>query len=560
MKTILNRCYLCIFILVLFSNCGKKSTEEYFARVNDDFIRVDEFAERLNYFTQLTGIKDNLQTRENLLDQMIGERLLIQHFYEAGLNDSALFKQKAESIRNQFYLDTFRRKAFYDTVTIAENELKRGYKYYTQKVSARHLYASTEEEADELYQQIQNGASFEDLARITFQDSMLAANGGYLGYFGKDEMDPAFERFAFALKVGDISRPVKTKYGYSIIKVEDRFFKPFVSQSEFLDAKPAITKILKREKAITAAREFGSKLSREMDLEFNEKIVQFLLARMEEPNEDNLQIDRENLFVPDLLAEIRDETLVTFKNGAWTIEQFLEKASYTSKRQQNRIRNINDLKSFIAGLVVREELLRQARQSKWAGDEQIRSQINHAVEGYIVGQMVKMVADTASVPEIAAREVFDKNPGEYFFTASANVREILVADKQTAQSIASLLEKGEKFSDLAKKFSIRDWAREKGGELGMAPQSKYGALADTIFSLGPGEIIGPLPINGNFSFVQMIAKLDKRPKTFNEARSQIENEILWKWQKIRLHNRIQMLLEEANIEILKDKLRWFVFN
>ncbi len=547
-----------IFVLLIFANCGKNSNEEYFARVNDEFIRVTEFAERLDYFTRMTGIRDNLQTRENLLDQMIGERLLIQNFYESGMNDSARFRQKFESIRNQFYLNTFRRKVFYDTVPVSENELRRGFRYYTQQLSARHLYAGTEEEAEDLYRKLQNGARFEDLARLTFQDSTLAANAGYLGYFGKDEMDPAFERAAFALKVGEISRPVKTKFGYSIIKVEDRFFRPFVSEQEFFDAKPAITKILKREKALTAAQEFGSKLSRDMDFEFNEKILQFLFAEMEEPGE-NLSIEKESMFEPDLLKDIRNETVVAFKNGSWTVEQLLEKARYTSQRQQSRIRSASDLKNYIAGLVVRDELLRQARQSTWAKDKGTKSEIDHAIDGYIVGQMVKMISDTASVPDVAVREVYNKNPGDYVFPASANVREILVSDDKSAKDVSAQLANGERFSELAKKYSIREWAREKGGELGMAPRSKYGVLADTIFSMQPGQVIGPLQIDGNDSFVQMIARLDERPKTFDEARSQIENEILWKWRKIRLHNRIQMLRDEADIEILKEKLRWYIF-
>ncbi|MFZ5519020.1 MAG: peptidylprolyl isomerase [Candidatus Zhuqueibacterota bacterium] len=554
-----NRWSVLVLLLLSLIQCGKNSNEEYFARVNDEFIRVSEFAERLEYFTRMTGIKDNLQTRENLLDQMIGERLLIQNFYDSGLDDSSLFKQKAESIRNQFYLNTFRRKAFYDTVSVAENELRRGFRYYTQKVSARHLYAATEEEANELYRQLQNGARFEELARLTFQDSTLAATGGYLGYVGKDEMEPAFEQAAFALKVGEISRPVKTKYGYSIINVEDRFFKPFVSEQEFLDAKPAITKILKREKAITAAQEFGSKISRDLDLKFNEKILQFMAARLEGSAPDSLQADIGNVFAPDLMGEIMDETLMTSQNGFWTVAQFLEKAKYTSQRQQRRIRTADDLKKFITGLVVREELLHQAQQSQWAKDKETQAEIDHAIDGYIVGQMVKMFSDTATVTEVAAREVYDKNPGDYSFQASANVREILVADEESAKDLSTRLANGERFSDLAKKYSIREWARESGGELGMAPRTRYGALADTIFSMQPGQIIGPLKILGNYSFIQLIAVEGQRPKTFEEARHQIENEILWKWRKIRLHNTIQTMRQEANIEIQNEKLRWHVF-
>ena len=68
-------------------------------------------------------------------------------------------------------------------------------------------------------------------------DDSSASQGGSLGEFGKGMMVPPFEQAAFALKVGDISEPVKSPFGYHIIKIEDRRTKPLAEVKASIAAK-----------------------------------------------------------------------------------------------------------------------------------------------------------------------------------------------------------------------------------------------------------------------------------------------------------------------------------
>ncbi len=88
-----------------------------------------------------------------------------------------------------------------------------------EQVHARHILVNTEAEAVAIRQQLVGGADFATLAKKDSQDKGSAANGGDLGWFGKGVMDPAFEAAAFSLKVGEISQPVKSSFGYHIIQV-----------------------------------------------------------------------------------------------------------------------------------------------------------------------------------------------------------------------------------------------------------------------------------------------------------------------------------------------------
>lgn len=102
--------------------------------------------------------------------------------------------------------------------------------YYTQNqgqfmsIKASHILLETEDEAKKMLERIKNGENINDLALEYSKDPTAKENKGELGYFRKGEMVEQFETAAFKLNVGELSEPVKTDFGYHIIKVEDKKF------------------------------------------------------------------------------------------------------------------------------------------------------------------------------------------------------------------------------------------------------------------------------------------------------------------------------------------------
>ncbi len=85
------------------------------------------------------------------------------------------------------------------------------------QIRASHILVTNEPFCKELIEKIKKGESFEQLA-MQFSKCPSGKKGGDLGMFGKGQMVPQFENAAFKLKVGEISGPVKTQFGYHIIK------------------------------------------------------------------------------------------------------------------------------------------------------------------------------------------------------------------------------------------------------------------------------------------------------------------------------------------------------
>jgi peptidyl-prolyl cis-trans isomerase C len=91
-----------------------------------------------------------------------------------------------------------------------------------EEVHASHILVEKEDLAKELYKKVKDGADFAKLAKEKSADRGSAVKGGDLGYFTKDQMVPEFAEAAFDLKKGEISEPVKSAFGWHIIKLQDR--------------------------------------------------------------------------------------------------------------------------------------------------------------------------------------------------------------------------------------------------------------------------------------------------------------------------------------------------
>jgi peptidyl-prolyl cis-trans isomerase C len=95
-----------------------------------------------------------------------------------------------------------------------------------EEVRARHILLANEDDAKAVLAQLKGGADFAALAKEKSKDPGSAENGGDLGYFTKEQMVPEFAEVAFKLDKGQLSDPVKTQFGWHIIKVEDKRIKP----------------------------------------------------------------------------------------------------------------------------------------------------------------------------------------------------------------------------------------------------------------------------------------------------------------------------------------------
>lgn len=144
--------------------------------------------------------------------------------------DTPQFKRRLAFNRNRLLMDEMLQKE--GKVALTDAALRKVYDEAVkqmgdeQEVRARHILVETEDQAKEIVAELKKGANFEELAKTKSKDPGAAAQGGDLGYFTKEQMVPEFADAAFKMEKGQVSDPVKSQFGWHIIRVEDKRKKP----------------------------------------------------------------------------------------------------------------------------------------------------------------------------------------------------------------------------------------------------------------------------------------------------------------------------------------------
>lgn len=149
-------------------------------------------------------------------------------------------KELKEVLKSQVLIE----KAGLKEVKVTDKELKEYYDNLKPEIRASHILVADEAKANEIKSKLDAGAKFEDLAKENSTDTGSAANGGDLSWFGAGAMVPEFEEAAYALKVNEISAPVKSEHGWHIIKLTDKKEKkPFEEMKEEIEYDVKISKL-----------------------------------------------------------------------------------------------------------------------------------------------------------------------------------------------------------------------------------------------------------------------------------------------------------------------------
>ena len=161
-----------------------------------------------------------------LVDSLIDSRLAAEDARSQNLHDTPKFKAQMTRIEEQI----LQRMALSKVITdkVGDAAVKAGYAAKVKKladveqIKVRHILVKTEDDAKAIIAELKNGDDFAELAKKK-STGPSASDGGDLGFFGKGQMVPAFEKAAFALNTGTFSEtPVNTQFGWHVIKMEER--------------------------------------------------------------------------------------------------------------------------------------------------------------------------------------------------------------------------------------------------------------------------------------------------------------------------------------------------
>lgn len=212
--------------------------------LDGQFAKLPEEQRRLAAIAALLDIKAvALKAKQAKVDETPDFKARVAFLTERTLHDAYFRSQIVDKVSDADIKARYEKEI---AATPPENE-----------VHARHILVKTEDEAKEVIKLLDGGAKFEDVAKEKSTDG-AASQGGDLGYFGRGQMVPEFEKAAMDLKPGEYSKtPVKTQFGFHVIKVEDVRAK---QPPAFDQVKDQVRDVLLREKYVESVRAWRDEL------------------------------------------------------------------------------------------------------------------------------------------------------------------------------------------------------------------------------------------------------------------------------------------------------------
>ena len=195
------------------------------AKVNGSDIRQSDMAIAEEELGPSLDKMDPATRHENLLAFLIDMKIVSKAAEDKKVADGDEFKRRLAFARNRLLMDQL--LANEGKAATTDEAMKKVYDDAAKQISgeqevhARHILVETEDEAKAVEEELKKGADFAELAKKKSKDPG-ASDGGDLGFFTKDQMVPEFSAVAFALEPGKISDPVKTQFGWHVIKVEEK--------------------------------------------------------------------------------------------------------------------------------------------------------------------------------------------------------------------------------------------------------------------------------------------------------------------------------------------------
>ena len=538
-----------LFLISMSYPQKSKSDQDVLAVIGSKAITVREFAKSYQDKLLRNGLTDNGDTRIKYLQNLIDDEVLIADAKNRRLDKSTDASSEYKRIKAQELLNAFSVKFIESSVNVTEGDIKSMYLKMNTKLKVRHLYASSKEGADKLYSRLKNGESFEELAKEVFRDPELRDNGGELGYFTIDDMDPSFENAAFNLKVGEISKPVKTVTGYSIIQLEDIQQNPFVVESEYLKAHDRIKTFVHKRAYEDATKNYTKDEKNLLEIKFNEPLLKNLYEALKGDANQSLG-EKTNSFY----KKNGNSVVVKSKVGNWDLKTLSSEMQVTTNEQREWIHSETDLKDFISGLIVRKNTIQKALEAKLDNSASFISKVDFEFNSFLLKQVEKELTSKIKISPDSIKTYYEQNSDLFRKEPEIRLSSILVDNTALSDSVTQLLHNGISFELLAGQISIQKITAKNKGDMGFFKKSELGKYGYQVFMLKPGRWTGPISDEGKYLFLKCTDFKNSELRSLPEVSKDIEKTLTTlNWYRTR-EAYVNELKKVVRVEVFPEKL------
>lgn len=506
---------LILYLLIFLSPLITAQKERVVAETGSRKIYESEFKERFD-FSVHHGVQkeDRLKAKQDFLHQLIAEKLLSIEAGRRGSDTLEAFKDLMIPLENMFVRDALYTSEIKNKISYSKNDIDEGVLRISKLLKLKFIYSKDQHEIEEIFSLLLKGASFDSLLNLRNEAEEQKVPREVT--FGATEKP--VEDAVYSLMIGEFTRPVESEDGFYILKLIDIEKNLNLKDQELIreDVKRIVQtraefgryqeyhrNLFEKERA-AADREIFEKLSSEFVKKFKEKYS----VQKKEYGDKFFLINGEissvsKSFQPDLLSRpfIKLEKPVNLKIF---LNQLSQEGFYVQDTTELSIRS--SLSSYIRKFIEDQVLTEEGERNGFDNSDEVKKYTGMWKDYYLSKMLMMNMFDSVKVGEEEAYSLYKQNKDMNIHLPLINIAEVLTDSLEVIETIMNELAAGKNIKELAKKYTKRDSLKEKGGEFGFFPITKYGELGKIASQMSIGQIYGPVKLDEGYSVFQLIDK------------------------------------------------------
>ncbi len=465
MRRILSTILVLISMICIFSACD---SNDYVADVGRLKISKQEYLKALE--TRYSK-KENYQDLANdkkmeILNTLIEKTQKLNDAYDRDLDQDSIIVSETRKYRDKLLVSRYYERHIIDQI-ISADDLNTYIENQRTEVNASQILIThsgtvpenirTPDEAkqliEELLKKINSGGSIDSLAVLYSEDPTAKQSKGNLGWFSWGVMVPEFQEAVWQMNVGSIVGPIETKYGYHIIKLNDRRENAKYSEPKTVEDFYYIKRKMMQaygDSARVLWGEYTGKLSETFNLTVSKLAVMSLSAAITE------KVNAGHVNLQSFSDEEQNIPLAKWDGGSLSLKGVIDRNINRVSQALLTYRQVSVLETDVKNMAIIEIAIQDAIDEGLANDSFIKDQVAKFRDDKLVQKIEDVVlVRNMEISDEDARQYYDENPDKFIKPAEIELWEIYVKDKKLADEIVVKLNRGTRFGLLAEKIFRR---------------------------------------------------------------------------------------------------------
>jgi parvulin-like peptidyl-prolyl isomerase len=531
--------YFPLFVFLIASLSFGQPDEKVVAAVGSYKIYESEFKERFDFSVHPGIMKnsDEQSIKKEFLQQLIAEKLLSLRAKELGYDTTEIIRDMVTPLDNMYTRDALYKKEIKDKVTCTTEELEEGLSRIKKKLFVKFLYSTGQSEIKKLFSSLKAGASFDSLLSLRRESADQQVPREIT--FGT--MEKEIEDSIYALNSGEFTSPLQSKDGYYIIRLVSDEYNSSTRSSDMVyeDVKRIVEKRSEYKNYLEYYRNFFSsrKIAADKDI-FENLADNFTLLFSKKYSSSGKLYDTTKIYLrgtevtavlPGLNPGITEKPFIKIGDDPIFVKTFINQLSQEGLfvRDPGGISIRASLSAYIRKFIEDALLTREGINKGLDKSADVKKYTGMWKDAYLSQMLMLNLFDSVKVSDEEAFNFFRENEGENFPFEWVNIAEVLTDSLNIVETVLNELASGRDIKELARAYTKRDSLKDKGGEFGFFPVTRYGEIGRIASGLEVGQVYGPLKLDEGYSVFKVLGKKTAPLSEINDSNSDKDLDVVF---------------------------------